>query len=94
MTFKISVLNNGWCLEMNNGEDGWVVSEDGSAVQAFAKFLRIIENECGPDTSRYSKERIYISVLPGDKCEEEPTTEMIETVNWYSSIVGQDNEQK
>jgi hypothetical protein len=39
-------------------------------VECFADFLREIEEEFGPSTSRHSPKRIYIRVEPGDKFED------------------------
>ena len=36
-------------------------------VEGFADFLRYLNNEFGPSTSRYSPKRICIRVEPGDK---------------------------
>jgi len=39
------------------------------AVECFADFLRTLNEELGPSTSRYSPKRIFIRVEPGDKYE-------------------------
>lgn len=49
------------------GYDGDRISE----VEGFAGLLRFLSEEYGPSTSRYSPERIYISVAPGDKFDSE-----------------------
>jgi len=36
-------------------------------IEAFADFLRCLNDHYGPSTSRYSPKRIYIVVKPGDK---------------------------
>lgn len=38
---------------------------------AFIRMLRLLNDEIGPTTSRYSKERIAIGIEPGDKYESE-----------------------
>ncbi|MBC8207305.1 MAG: hypothetical protein ISR85_06155 [Kiritimatiellales bacterium] len=40
-------------------------------VDGFAEFLRYLNDEFGPSTSRHSPKRIYIKVEPGDKFEDE-----------------------
>lgn len=36
-------------------------------IEAFADFLRLLDEHYCPSTSRYSAKRIYICVEPGDK---------------------------
>jgi hypothetical protein len=36
-------------------------------VECFADFLRSLNDELGPSTSRYSSKRVYVKVAPGDK---------------------------
>lgn len=38
-------------------------------IECFADFLRVLNDEYGPTTSRYSSKRIYINIEPGDKYE-------------------------
>jgi len=45
-------------------------SKEDLEIEAFADFLRTINELCGPTTSRYSKKRIHINLIPGDKSEE------------------------
>jgi hypothetical protein len=40
---------------------------DGAEIEAFADFLRYLNEHYGPSTSRYSPKRIHISVEPSDK---------------------------
>jgi len=44
---------------------------DGGEIQAFADFLRYLNEHYGPSTRRYSPKRIYISVKLGDKSQGE-----------------------
>lgn len=39
-------------------------------VEAFADFLRFLDEHYGPSISRHSPKRIYILVKPGDKHED------------------------
>lgn len=41
--------------------------EENDSVEVFADFLRCINDDYGPSTSRYSPKRIHITVNPGDK---------------------------
>ena len=45
-------------------------ADEENKVEAFAEFLRTIEEHYEPSTSRYSAKRIHIYVEPGDKYEE------------------------
>jgi hypothetical protein len=38
-------------------------------IEAFAEFLRYLNEHYGPSTSRYSPKRIHVVVEPGDKFE-------------------------
>jgi len=72
MKFKMKPAKNGWILET---EDGSIVYQDNDEsqedeIERFADFLRVIESEYGPSTSRYSPARINIIVEPGDKYED------------------------
>jgi hypothetical protein len=50
--------------------DTMVWDDPRQEISRFHEFLCIIRDAYGPQTSRYSKERIVISVEPGDKYEE------------------------
>ena len=53
--------NNEYTYQESDGEDD---------IERFADFLRYVDDDFGPSTSRYSKKRIYISIGPGDKHED------------------------
>ena len=42
---------------------------EGQEIEAFADFLRTINDHYGPSTHRYSPQRIHVLVEPGDKYE-------------------------
>ena len=68
-TFTIERANNGFIISVD--EDTSVYSEIcDNEVHAFAEFLRYLDDNYGPMTSRYSEERIYISIDKGDKCDD------------------------
>jgi hypothetical protein len=73
MIFDIKYAKNGYVLNISDPGDPelneiMVFEEsDTSEVQAFASCLHAILDSIGPSTSRYSKERIYIDIRPGDK---------------------------
>ncbi len=74
MKFEIRAAQNGAILRVeSDGTDGTESEElvyqevDGGEVEAFAEFLRALDAQYGPSTSRYSPARIYIIVEPGDK---------------------------
>jgi hypothetical protein len=76
MKFEIRRTKNGALLrvEYDHPEDEteeicYQEAED-NEVEAFADFLRILNEYYGPSTSRYSAKRIYILVKPGDKHED------------------------
>jgi hypothetical protein len=76
MRFEIRNAQNGWILEVETppsegGEANEVVCQERheDAVECFADFLRVLNEEFGPSTSRYSPKRIFIRVEPGDKHE-------------------------
>ena len=77
MKFEIRAVQNGAILRVEtDGHDGTESEElayqeiDGGEIEAFADFLRALDEHYGPSTSRYSPRRIYILVEPGDKYEE------------------------
>ena len=45
--------------------------DESNDVKAFADLLRKFNEHWGPSTSRYAPQRIYISVEPGDKHDDE-----------------------
>lgn len=48
---------------------------DGNEIEAFADFLRFVDEHYGPSTSRYSPKRIRVLVEPGDKWEDSPASD-------------------
>lgn len=69
--FRVEHVKNGIILTAPDG-DRVVFGKDldeNTEAQAFAAFLRYLANEYGPEESRYSDERIYINVAPGDRNE-------------------------
>ena len=79
MIFEIRNAGNGLILKMIDNENKDNVEEEivyqekyEDEVECFADFLRYLEEQYGPATSRYSGKRIYIEVKPGDKFEEGP----------------------
>lgn len=72
MKFEIRKTKNGLIFKVidNENEEEVVYQEKyDEEVECFADFLRYINDEYGPSTSRYSEKRIYITVEPGDKHE-------------------------
>jgi hypothetical protein len=73
MKFEIRHAQNGAILRVEHdhreGETEGICYQEteGGEIEAFADFLRYINEHYGPSTSRYSPKRIYISVKPGDK---------------------------
>jgi hypothetical protein len=77
MRFEIRAVHNGAILRVEtDGPDGTETEElvyqeiDGGEIEAFAAFLRELNDHYGPSTSRYSPRRIHVIVEPGDKYEE------------------------
>ncbi len=77
MRVEIRKARNGWILRverpsLEDGEADEVVFEEkyDDEVECFAEFLRTLDEELGPPTSRYSPKRIYIRTEPGDKFED------------------------
>ena len=75
---KIQRANNGWIVRQeleDEPEEIYVFDEgdsDKTAAHAFSSVLYLIRNMCGPNESRYSAHRIYITVAPGDKHSSHP----------------------
>jgi hypothetical protein len=73
MKFEIHRVKNGAVLRVEydypEGETEEICYQetDGGEIDAFADFLRLLDEHYGPSTSRYSPKRIYIRVEPGDK---------------------------
>ena len=79
MKFEIRTAQNGVILKIDHGdseadpEEVVYQEQDGNEIEAFADFLRCLDDNYGPQTSRYSPKRIVIRVEPGDKYEEPET---------------------
>ena len=74
MRFEIRRATNGWILNAEvPSSEGVEVNEVvcqekyDNDIECFADFLRVLDEEFGPSTSRYSPKRLYIRVEPGDK---------------------------
>ena len=75
MKFEIRNVKNGlvvavWLTEDENKKEEIVFQEEFAeedSVEAFATFLRCLNEHYGPSTSRHSPKRIYVLVRPGDK---------------------------
>ena len=74
---EIRRASNGWILKVEHpsvGDDepDEIVYEEkfDDEIECFADFLRTLDDELGPSTSRYSPKRVYIQVRPGDKHED------------------------
>ena len=74
--YKIDRVLNGWtCTLVDEGEDEAEtqtvvgLDNDECEVSNFINFLRSINEHFGPTTSRYSKKRIRIRDIPGDRYE-------------------------
>ena len=79
MKIIIEGLQNGWTVAVDDGENyssdvGFTYDADetdkAAEVAKFASMLSYITDTIGPTTSRYDKERIYITIAPGDKHED------------------------
>lgn len=73
MKFEIKRAKNGILLSVHftDGEFEELVYQEveENEVEAFANFLRVLDEHYGPSTSRYSPKRIYVRMEPGDKFE-------------------------
>ncbi|MFA4873836.1 MAG: hypothetical protein WC956_05450 [bacterium] len=76
MQFEIRRVKNGVILNVRQSAEESSEAEEivyqekyEDEVECFAQFLRLLDEEYGPTTSRYSPKRIYIRVEPGDKYE-------------------------
>ena len=71
MTYEIKCHKNGLVLKAVDENLGVVYEESADdEFQAFANFLRLLTDHYGPqDHGRYSEQRIYVRVEPGDKWE-------------------------
>lgn len=70
-------------ISIKRAENGWAVTQAATGeapeslavfsddrcteVEAFTDLLRYLLDQLGPSTSRYSEQRIYIEIRPGDK---------------------------
>lgn len=65
---KMKYALNGLILECADGDILFQRGEEyEDDIEAFADFLRTINDHYGPTTGRYSKKRIYVTIAPGDK---------------------------
>jgi len=73
MKFEIRHTNNGALLRVEHdypeGETEEICYQktEGGEIEAFADFLRFLNDHYSPSTNRYSPKRIHILVKPGDK---------------------------
>ena len=78
MRVEIRRVRNGVLLRVEPVEAGEEAEEyvyqetELGEIEAFAEFLRLLLDEYGPTTSRYSPKRIHVIVEPGDKYESAP----------------------
>lgn len=69
MKFEVRRVKNGFVLLTEDDEEVVYAETCEDEVEVFAMFLRYLNDEFGPATSRYSSKRIRIAVEPGDKYE-------------------------
>jgi hypothetical protein len=73
LKFEIRVVQNGAILRVEMDDSDSPAEEvvyqqmERDEIEAFAEFLGYLVDHYGPRTSRYSPQRIYIRVEPGDK---------------------------
>jgi len=74
LRFEIKEVSNGILVEAKylhdddaTGEQLVCQSIEDNEIEAFAAFLRLLDENYGPMSSRYSDRRIYITVAAGDK---------------------------
>lgn len=73
MKLEIQTVKNGYIMKDVESGDTFVYQENsdlgetGSEVRCFVDLLQDLDELIGPSTSRYSKERIFVRVEPGDK---------------------------
>ena len=73
MKFEIRHTNNGALLRVEHDNPEGETEEicyqetEGGEIEAFADFLRFLNDHYGPSTNRYSPKRIHILVKAGDK---------------------------
>ena len=76
MKFELIAAKNGFVLEMSGNHHIERLTYQGcdddesAEIHRFQEFLHAILDNYGPQTNRYSKERIYITIAPGDKCDD------------------------
>ena len=75
MKFEIRPVRNGVLLRVEPDEAGEEAEEyvyqetEFGDIEAFAELLRLLLDEYGPSTTRYSPKRIHVVVEAGDKHE-------------------------
>jgi hypothetical protein len=73
MKVEIRAVRNGVVLRVEPEQPGDEAEEfvyqetDSDEIEAFADFLRVVLEHCGPPSNRYSPKRIHILVQAGDK---------------------------
>jgi hypothetical protein len=70
--FEFGLAANGWVIREYESGSTFVASEESlenSEHEAFVSFLWTINSEFGPSDSKYSAERVVVSVVPGSDCE-------------------------
>ena len=81
MKFEIRRVRNGVSLRVEPDDQSEEAEEyvyqetESGEIEAFAEFLRVLLDEYGPTTSRYSPKRIHVIVEPGDRYEPPGETE-------------------
>lgn len=92
---KIRMVTNGWILEDHDDAEmtryhvfehaeEWRDGEK-AEVEAFVRLLWTLNDLYGPTTSRYSKHRVSIRIVKGDKCDDYTEDEGIERPNTTSA---------
>lgn len=90
MKVLIERVKNGYILKYKDDKvvTTLVFDEDGKgAIPTFIDLVRTLESLIGEIDSRYSQERLFLGVLPGDKYEGENTDlvkETIEKVQYFA----------
>ena len=77
MKFEIKAVKNGVLVDASYLHTDDAATEqyvaqsiEDTPMQAFAEMLNVLVDNYAPTSSRYSDERIYILVRPGDKHED------------------------
>lgn len=62
---RVSTVMNGMIVTID--EQTYVWQDGPNEIDSFVEFLYLLMDNHGPQMSRYSPRRIYITVEPGDK---------------------------